>query len=76
MADFHPRCPKCDKIMDRGHLPDALDHTSFVLAQWAPGAPAERRFVGGLKVHADAVIPLAAYRCTGCGYVEFYARPA
>lgn len=49
MADFHPRCPKCEKIMERGHLPDALDHNSFVLAQWAPGVPEERRFIGGLR---------------------------
>jgi hypothetical protein len=76
MADFHPRCPKCDKIMDRGHLPDALDHASSVLAKWAPGVPEERRFLGGIKVHADDDIPLVAYRCPGCGYVEFYAQPA
>jgi hypothetical protein len=49
--------------------------TSFVLANWAPGVPEERRFLGGLKVHADDGMPLAAYRCPGWGYVEFYARP-
>jgi hypothetical protein len=75
MADFHPHCPKCDKIMDRGHVPDALDHASSVLARWTPGAPEERRFFGGLKVRPDYGVPLAAYRCPGCGYVEFYARP-
>jgi len=76
MADFHPRCPKCDRVMERGHLPVALAHTSGVLAKWTPGVPEERRLLGGIKIHAESGIPLAAYRCPGCGYVEFYARPA
>jgi hypothetical protein len=72
MADFHPRCPKCDKLMDRGHLPDAA-HGHVVLSSWAPGDPEPRRFFGGIKYHAKDVIPLVAYRCPKCGYVEFYA---
>lgn len=75
MADFHPRCPKCDKIMDRGYVPDALDHASVVLAKWTPGVPEERRFLGGIKMHEEGGIPLTAYRCPGCGFVELYARP-
>jgi hypothetical protein len=76
MADFHPRCPKCEKLMDRGHLPDAAAGGQIQIGAWAPGDPEPRRFVGGIKYHADRVIPLAAYRCSACGYVELYARPA
>ena len=72
MADFHPRCPKCDKLMDRGHLPDA-GPGHWQLSSWAPGNPEPRRFFGGIKYDADTVMPLAAYRCSACGYVEFYA---
>jgi ribosomal protein S27AE len=75
MADFHPRCPKCDKSMDLGHIPDAA-HGVILQSSWAPGEPETRRFIGGIKYHADELIPISAYRCPACGYVEFFARPA
>jgi hypothetical protein len=38
---------------------------------------AERRFLGGIKVHADDGIPLAAYRCPRLRNTSsLYARPA
>ena len=75
MADSPPHCPKCDKPMERGHRPDVA-HGYAVLASWAPGAPEVRRFVGGIKVHSEELIPLLASRCPSCGFVECYARPA
>ena len=75
VADFHPQCPKCEKFMDRGHLPD-VSHGTVLQSSWAPGEAERRRFFGGIKYHAGNLIPLSAYRCPGCGYVEFYARPA
>ena len=75
MADFHPQCPKCGTSMDRGHIPDAA-HGMVLELSWAPGEPETRRFVGGIKYHADELIPFRGYRCPSCGYVEFYARPA
>jgi len=32
--------------------------------------------VGGIRYDRDEVIPLTAYRCPSCGFVEFYASPA
>jgi len=75
MGDFYPQCPKCERPMDRGHVPD-LAHGSVLTAGWAPGEPVPRRFVGGIKYDRDEVIPFTAYRCPGCGFVEFYASPA
>jgi Domain of unknown function (DUF6487) len=75
MGDFHPRCPKCEKSMDRGHIPD-LAHGAVQQASWAPGEAIARRFLGGIKYEAGETIPLSAYRCPSCGYVELYARPA
>ena len=43
MADFHPRCPKCDRPMDRGHVPD-LSHGQVMESSWAPGEAEGRRF--------------------------------
>ena len=74
MGDFHPRCPKCQKPMERGHVPDA-SHGQVLETSWAPGEPERRRFVGGIKYRAGEVIPVRAYRCPECGYVELYARP-
>jgi hypothetical protein len=73
MADFHPRCPKCDRPMDRGHVPD-LSHGQVMESSWAPGEAEGRRFLGGIKYAASELIPFSAYRCPSCGYVEFYAR--
>jgi hypothetical protein len=74
MADFHPHCPKCEKPMDRGHIPD-LAHGAVRPSTWAPGEAVKERFFGGIKYKAKETIPLSAYRCPACGYVEFYARP-
>ena len=61
--------------MDRGHIPD-VTNSGVAQSGWAPGDPEVRRFVGGIKYHADEVIPILAYRCSACGYVEFYAPRA
>jgi hypothetical protein len=75
MADFHPQCPKCELSLARGYVPDAA-HGGILQSSWPPGEPEPRRFIGGIKYDADHVLPLTAYRCPRCGYVEFYARPA
>jgi ribosomal protein S27AE len=78
MGDFHPACPKCGTFMNRGHMPDYANGDVIVFrAVWAPGDPEPRRFyLSGIKADPDNQIPLTAYRCSACGFVEFYARPA
>jgi len=75
MADLSPQCPKCEQLMERGYRPDA-GHGYVLLAAWAPGAPEVRRFFGGIKVRGEALVPMQAYRCPSCGFVECYAQPA
>ena len=75
MSDFHPQCPKCQKHMERGHIPD-LAHGAVRESSWAPGDAVPQRFFGGIKYKAGETIPLSAYRCPTCGYIEFYARIA
>ena len=58
--------------MERGHIPD-VGHGQVVLSSWAPGEPVRQRFFGGIKYRSKAVLPITAYRCTGCGYIELYA---
>jgi predicted nucleic-acid-binding Zn-ribbon protein len=73
MAQASHRCPKCQKTMEEGHVPD-IGRNSATQSGWAHG-PAERvRFFGGIKVKKKEQIPLSAYRCPSCGFVEFYAK--
>jgi hypothetical protein len=74
MADFHPQCPKCATVMDRGHIPD-IGQGMVVQSSWASGDPEFRRYVGGIKYRRDELVPLAAYRCPTCSLVELYAHP-
>jgi hypothetical protein len=67
-------CPKCQKRMDPGHIPDVA-HGSVDPAGWTLGLPVPRRFLAGIKYNKKAQVPLIAYRCPKCGYVELYAGP-
>jgi predicted nucleic-acid-binding Zn-ribbon protein len=72
MPQTVPRCPKCQKSMEEGHVPD-IAHGQVHQSQWAPGAAEIRRFLGGIKWSSKEQIPLTAFRCPSCGYVELYA---
>ncbi len=66
-------CPKCQGEMNQGHV---LDNTygGVLISSWQEGPP-KTSFWGGLKIPKRyALLPLAAYRCQTCGYLEFYAR--
>jgi hypothetical protein len=69
-----PYCPKCNKRMDRGFLPDRGDNNVVQLARWMPGAPVQS-FWTGIKAPKAELIPVATYRCPSCGLLESYARP-
>jgi predicted nucleic-acid-binding Zn-ribbon protein len=73
MAQASFRCPKCQKTMEEGHVPDiASGHATQ--SAWAPGAADRRRFFGGIRLKKTELIPFSAYRCPSCGYVELYAK--
>ena len=74
MPQASPRCPKCQKTMERGHVPDVA-HGRVLQTSWSRGAPEPQRFFGGIKLRTKEQVPLTAFRCPGCGYVEFYAEP-
>ncbi len=69
-----PRCPKCQKTMELGHIPDQ-GHGHVNQAGWSRGEPERQRFFGGIKFRAKEQLPLTAFRCPSCGYVELYAPP-
>jgi hypothetical protein len=59
--------------MEAGHVPD-VGYGQVLQSAWAPGEPVARRFVGGIKSNDKEQVPLTAFRCSRCGYVELYAR--
>jgi predicted nucleic-acid-binding Zn-ribbon protein len=73
MAHFRPQCPKCKQTMAVGHVPD-MGYGVVAQTNWAPGEPVVRRFLGGIEHQKDQMMPLLAYRCPSCGFVELYAR--
>jgi hypothetical protein len=58
--------------MEPGHIPD-LGYGLMEQTAWSAGFAERRRFLGGIKYNKKAQIPLIAYRCARCGYVELYA---
>jgi predicted RNA-binding Zn-ribbon protein involved in translation (DUF1610 family) len=70
-ASFH--CPKCQKTMEEGHIPDVGRNRATQTA-WSHGRAERQRFFGGIKFKPKEQIPLTAYRCPSCGYVELYAK--
>jgi predicted nucleic-acid-binding Zn-ribbon protein len=72
MPPTAPRCPKCQKAMEEGHVPD-VGYGQVTQAGWARGAPEQRRYFGGIKANPKEQLPLTAFRCPSCGYVELYA---
>lgn len=73
MTDSVLTCPKCDCGMVRGFIPEVIVGETQVTT-WSEGAP-EWAFWGGAKGSGANPIPIGAYRCSECGYLELYARP-
>lgn len=70
-AGVFERCPKCKGEMNQGFVLD-LTYGAQGVSHWAEGIP-EKSFWTGTK-SPDRKFPIGAFRCVGCGYLEFYAR--
>jgi hypothetical protein len=69
-----PMCPRCRSEMVRGYLLDRT-HGGFGVGTWLEGAPVRTSFPDFVRLRLERSIPIVSYRCTGCGYLELYARP-
>jgi len=58
--------------MEQGFVPD-FTHGDQLVNQWAPGPP-KKSFWASTKVPKAELVPVAAFRCRSCGFLEFYAR--
>ena len=64
------RCPKCNGEMVQGFLFESEGHR---LDTWVEGTP-EKSWWGGANVPKEKRVPVGTYRCSVCGFLEFYAR--
>ncbi len=70
------RCPKCDGPMVQGFIVDHHAGGKRLVSTWVEGAPEKSRWwSGAAKVPADKCLPVGAFRCSVCGFLESYARP-
>lgn len=67
-------CPKCGQTMTRGFIADRTG-TVVHISHWVEGAP-RPSFWMKTKAPADRSLPIASFRCTGCGLLESYADAA
>ena len=65
-------CPRCRQRMVEGFVRDQDSGSSYA-SKWVEGAP-EKSFWTGTKTAGKKQVPVATYRCTGCGYLESYAK--
>jgi len=58
--------------MEQGFV---LDNTygAKSVSHWAAGGP-QKSFWSGTKIPQKNLVPIGAYRCSSCGYLEHYAR--
>lgn len=70
------KCAKCEAPMERGYLPGpgtAVLYPMFLAIEWTPGrAPASHDM--STTKSAKKRRRISTWRCTACGYLEFYAH--
>jgi hypothetical protein len=74
MNEETTRCLKCSGEMVQGFIVDFTQGGARLVSSWVEGAP-EKVFWAGTKVPTDKCIPVGTFRCSGCGFLESYARP-
>jgi len=65
-------CPKCGHAMTLGFVADKT-RGSVELSRWYSGEP-KLTFLNGVAIDSVPSLPIGAYRCDGCSFLELYAR--
>lgn len=68
------RCSKCNGALVQGFIVDHHAGGRRLVSAWVEGPP-EKSFWHATNVPADKCVPVGAFRCSACGFLEFYARP-
>jgi hypothetical protein len=71
----NPDCLRCGRAMAEGFLLDRGSYDYPQVAQWVEDPPV-KSFWSGLAMEGKQQIPIRAFRCEGCGTIEFRAPSA
>ena len=72
MKEESTPCPKCGGEMEKGWLPDDT-YGGVHRTAWTAGDP-QRGLLGSIVYpKRDATLPISAFRCCDCGFIEHYA---
>jgi hypothetical protein len=71
MASRSLSCPRCGGSMEQGYILDE-SYGKIGPQKWVGGAP-EFSIWTGLKLRGKQRLPVTAYRCRQCGFLESYA---
>src|SRR6267154_823148 len=73
MTNSQMKCQKCEGNMVQGFVPDRT-YGGILVEGWYRGQP-KKSFWRHTKAPRNQSVPIGAFRCQGCGYLEFYADP-
>jgi len=77
MAETAHVCPKCSGLMEQGFIVDmsygGISGRARNISKWARGTPL-KSVLYEISAPREAV-PIGAFRCASCGYIESYANP-
>lgn len=65
-------CIKCNSEMIKGYTLDRAGH-GYDALKWCEG-DMETSWLGGIKVKKAPEHHVIAYKCSQCGFLEFYAH--
>lgn len=71
MIESATSCPKCQGEMVQGYVMD-FTPVGLRISKWNAGIPKSAGFAG-IK-DSTSQVPIGAYRCQSCGFLEWYAR--
>lgn len=71
-AETGHTCPKCQGAMLQGFIPGFSQVNMEFLSSWHPGVP-QRSFWSGIRRSPTGGLPIRAFHCAGCGFLELYA---
>jgi len=75
MANTNSKCPKCDGEMVQGFVQDYnYSYSAAFVGKWLEGKP-KKSFWNKLKAPYHQGIPIGAFRCQKCGFLELYSDP-
>lgn len=65
-------CPKCRGKMIQGYIPSLGVFASSIIP-WVEKQHVTKQGGTNVKVDVEKCVPIAAFKCASCGYLEFYA---